>query len=116
MKNLMRYRGYLARIDYDDLDGVFVGNVLGLSEAISFVGGSAAELRGDFEFAIDHYLSVCKAAGIAPQKQASGKLLLRLPIETHAALQIAAKVQRLSVNDWLVEAIEQRLVATAEHH
>ena len=112
----MRYRGYLARIDYDDADGVFIGNVLGLSESISFVGGSAAELRGDFEFAINHYLAACKAAGIAPQKPASGKILLRLPAHSHAAMQIAAKAQRASVNDWLVDAVEQKLAAVAEHH
>jgi predicted HicB family RNase H-like nuclease len=116
MKNLMRYRGYLARIDYDDADAVFVGHVLGLSETISFVGGSVAELRGDFEFAINHYLAACKAAGITPARQASGKLLMRLSIETHNALQVSAKAAHVSINDWLIDAVEQKLAASAEHH
>jgi len=109
MKNIMRYKGYLARIDYDEADRVFAGSVLGLAEHISFPGASVDELRGDFEFAIDHYLSVCREAGINPQKQAGGKVLLRLPPETHAEALIAAQAAGLSLNDWLVRAVRQQL-------
>jgi predicted HicB family RNase H-like nuclease len=109
MKNIMRYKGYLARIDYDEADRVFAGSVLGLAEHISFHGASVDELRGDFEFAIDHYLSVCREAGINPQKQAGGKVLLRLPPETHAEALIAAQAAGLSLNDWLVRAVRQQL-------
>jgi predicted HicB family RNase H-like nuclease len=109
MKNVMRYKGYLARIDYDEKDGVFVGNVLGLSEHISFHGASVDELRGDFEFAIDHYLSVCREAGINPQKQAGGRVLLRLPPEAHAAAIVAAEAAGRSLNDWLSSAVQTQL-------
>jgi predicted HicB family RNase H-like nuclease len=107
MKNIMRYKGYLARISFDETDGVFVGDVLGLSEEISFHGASVDELRGDFEFAIDHYISVCREAGINPQKQAGGSILLRLAPETHVEAIIAAQAEGLSLNDWLVRAVEQ---------
>jgi predicted HicB family RNase H-like nuclease len=109
MKNIMRYKGYLARIDYDEADRVFAGNVLGLAERISFHGASVDELRGDFEFAIDHYLSVCREAGVAPQKQAGGRVLLRLPAETHAEALIAAQAAGLSLNEWLQNAVRRQL-------
>ncbi len=109
MKNIMRYKGYTARIDFDEADGVFTGNVLGLTEAISFHGASVDELRGDFHFAIDHYLSACRAAGITPQKQTAGKVLLRLAPETHAAALIAAKSAGLSLNDWMSHAVGEKL-------
>ncbi len=109
MKNVMRYKGYLARISYDETDGVFVGDVLGLSEEISFHGASVDELRGDFEFAIDHYLSVCREAGINPQKQAAGRILLRLSPDTHVGAMIAAQAEGLSLNDWLTRAVERAL-------
>jgi len=67
------------------------------------------ELRGDFEFAIDHYLSVCREAGVAPQKQAGGRILLRLPAETHAEALIAAQAAGLSLNGWLQNAVRQQL-------
>jgi predicted HicB family RNase H-like nuclease len=109
MKNVMRYRGYLARIDFDESVGVFTGNVLGLSEPISFHGASVDELQGDFTFAIDHYLSVCRAAGIAPEKQPGGKVLLRLTAETHAGALVAAQAAGISLNEWLSRAVIAQL-------
>jgi len=109
MKNIMRYKGYLARIDFDEADGVFVGNVLGLSERISFHGASVDELRGDFEFAIDHYLSVCLEAGISPEKQAGGRVLLRLTAESHAGALVAAQAAGISLNEWLAQAVNVAL-------
>jgi predicted HicB family RNase H-like nuclease len=111
MKNVMRYKGYTARIEYETDSGVFVGNVLGLSEQISFHGASVDELRSDFEFAIDHYLAACKAAGVTPDKQAAGKVLLRLSAESHAAALVAAQSKGISLNEWLVAAIEEKLGA-----
>ncbi len=112
MKNIMRYKGYLARIDYDEADGVFSGSVLGLAERISFYGASVDELRGDFEFAIDHYIAACRDAGINPQRQAGGRVLLRLSAETHAQALIAAQAAGQSLNVWLADAVQQRIVAS----
>ena len=43
--NSMNYRGYTARIDFDDRDNIFVGRVLGLPATvkISFHGETVAE-------------------------------------------------------------------------
>lgn len=109
MKNIMRYRGYIARIDFDEADGVFAGSVLGLSEAISFYGASVDELRGDFVFAIDHYLAACLEAGVIPEKPAGGKILVRLAPETHAAVLIAARSTGVSLNDWMNDAVQGKL-------
>ncbi len=113
MKNIMRYKGYIARIEYEEADGVFTGEVIGLSEKISFHGASVDELRGDFEFAIDHYLSVCREAGINPERPAGGRVLLRLPPELHAAALTRAESQGRSLNDWLVSAVGAALTAPA---
>jgi len=109
MKNIMRYKGYIARIDFDGADGVFVGNVLGLTEPISFHGASVDELRGDFNFAVDHYLSACREAGITPEKLVAGKILVRLAPEAHAEALIAAKSAGTSLNDWMSDAVAQKL-------
>jgi predicted HicB family RNase H-like nuclease len=105
--NLMKHRGYTARIDYVANDHLFVGRVLGMSEQLVFHGASVDELRADFEFAVDHYLSECKKEGIPPEKPASGKLLLRLPPEVHAAAAVAAESVGKSLNQWVAEAVEK---------
>ena len=36
MNNGMKYKGYTARIDFDDRDDIFVGRILGIDGIISF--------------------------------------------------------------------------------
>jgi predicted HicB family RNase H-like nuclease len=107
--NTMKYRGYTARIDYDDRDHLFVGEIVGMMERLVFHGASVDELRGDFEFAVDHYLAMCAASGQKPERQASGKLLVRLPPDLHAAAGIAAAAEGKSLNQWIIELLSRRL-------
>ena len=107
MRNSIKFRGYTARIDYDSLDRIFVGRVLGMSEQLVFHGASVDELQGDFEFAVNHYLSECEKEGRRPEKPASGKLLLRLSPEVHAAASVAAAGAGMSLNRWVADAVER---------
>ena len=51
--NTMTYKGYTARIEFDERDTIFVGRVLGVKAIIGFHGETVAELRAGFEAAID---------------------------------------------------------------
>ncbi|MFP5431461.1 MAG: type II toxin-antitoxin system HicB family antitoxin, partial [Gammaproteobacteria bacterium] len=77
--NTLTYKGYTARIEFDERDNLFVGRILGLRAMISFHGETVAELHAAFATAIDDFLADCRAQGIAPEKPASGKLMLRVP-------------------------------------
>jgi predicted HicB family RNase H-like nuclease len=103
--NTMTYKGYTARIDFDDQDNIFVGRVLGVAAIIGFHGETVAELRADFEAAIDFMIEDCKARGISPEKPASGKLLLRVPPEVHTAALIKAQSAGKSLNQWATEVL-----------
>ncbi len=70
--NTMTFRGYTARVEYDERDDIFIGRVLGLRSIISFHGETVAELRNEFEIAVNDYLDECKQQGVAPEKPASG--------------------------------------------
>ena len=107
LRNSIKYRGYTARIDYDASDRIFVGRLLGMSEELTFHGASVDELHADFEFAVDHYLSECEKEGRRPERPASGKLLLRLPPEVHAAASIAAASSNKSLNQWVADVVER---------
>ena len=106
MLNVMKYRGYVARIDYESDSEIFVGRLLGMAEPIVFHGGSVEELLADFHFAVDHYLAECQRMGRKPERPASGKLLLRLPPDIHASAIVAAAAAGISMNQWLAQAIE----------
>ena len=105
----MKYRGYTARIDYNATDNILIGVVVGMKEALSFNGASVDELRADFEFAVDHYLASCAAEGIKPERQSSGRLLIRISPDIHAAAAIAAAADAVSLNEWIARALDRQL-------
>ncbi|TAJ81298.1 MAG: type II toxin-antitoxin system HicB family antitoxin [Gallionellaceae bacterium] len=103
MKNSMTYKGYTARIEFDDRDDIFVGRVLGIEDVITFHGTTVNALRADFRHAIDFYLST----NPLPQKPASGKLMLRIPSEVHTAALIAAQSSGKSLNQWAASVLKE---------
>lgn len=105
--NTMSYQGYTARVEYDERDNIFVGRLLGIRSIISFHGETVAELRAEFEHAVEDYLAECKAEGIPPEKPASGKLLLRVPPEIHGRALVAAQAAGKSLNQWATEVLAQ---------
>lgn len=104
--NTMSHKGYTARVEYDERDNIFVGRILGIRGIISFHGETVAELRDEFEIAVNDYLDECKQQGVAPEKPASGKLLLRIPPETHGRALVAAQAAGKSLNQWATEVLQ----------
>jgi predicted HicB family RNase H-like nuclease len=104
--NTMKHKGYVARIEYDDRDDIFVGRVLGLRAIVSFHGETVSALRRNFRAAIEDFLDDCKARGVKPERPASGKLMLRIPPEVHGAALVAARAAGKSLNQWATEVLE----------
>jgi predicted HicB family RNase H-like nuclease len=103
--NTMAYKGYSARIDFDERDNTFVGRVLGVRAIISFHGETVSELRTEFAVAVDDYLADCAERGVTPEKPASGNLMLRVPPEVHSAVLVAAQAEGKSLNQWATEVL-----------
>ena len=104
--NTMSHKGYIARVEFDERDNIFVGRVLGIRTMISFHGETVAELRGEFERAVEDFVRECKEKGLRPEKPASGKLLLRVPPEVHGAALVAAQAAGKSLNQWATELLQ----------
>ena len=104
----MNYKGYTARIEFSEKDGVFWGKVLGLpsSTSITFEGKTVAQLTQDFHRAIDFYRADCAKTGKPPIKPASGKLMLRVAPEVHSAALIAAQASGVSLNQWAAGVLQ----------
>lgn len=107
MKNSLTYQGYAARIEFSSEDECFVGHIAGIQDTVGFHGESVAELKAAFEEAVEDYLETCERVGKTPQKPYSGKLMLRLPPEVHAAIATAAELSGQSINQWASEALNR---------
>lgn len=109
--NKLTYKGYTARIDFDERDNIFVGRLLGIKDIVGFHADNVTDLKSAFEESVDDYLEACAAIGKAPEKAVSGKLLLRLPPEIHAAAQIKAQSLGKSLNQWASETLSNAVMA-----
>lgn len=101
----MTFKGYAARIEYSDEDGCFVGHIAGINDIVGFHGESVAKLRAVFKEAVNDYLDTCEKLKRSPQKPYSGKLMLRVPPEVHAAVAMAAEARGKSINQWAAETL-----------
>ena len=105
--NAMLYKGYSARIEFDDADRIFVGHIAGIRDIVGFHGSSVNELEAAFHEAVNDYLAHCERLGLPPNKPFSGRMLLRVPPEVHARVSAAAQVAGISLNQWATQALDE---------
>ncbi len=91
----------------------------GIRDIITFHGESVGEVREAFEKALDYYLACCNERGEQPNKPYSGKVLLRIDPEVHAAVAEAAEISGVRLNQWagekLFEAVVEKWSASATY-
>jgi predicted HicB family RNase H-like nuclease len=105
MTNTMQYRGYVASMIFDAEDKVIVGRVLDIDDIITFHGESVDEFESNFHTVVDDYITACEKLGTAPEKPASGRLMLRVSPTVHAAALKAAARKGVSLNKWAEQAL-----------
>ena len=108
---MMKYKGYVGKIEYDDESETFHGEAIGLRDVVTFRGTSVKELQKSFRESIDDYLAFCKRVNKPPDVPASGRLVLRLSPELHSHAAITAKTEGRSLNTWVAEAVKDKLLA-----
>jgi predicted HicB family RNase H-like nuclease len=75
---MMDYKGYLARVEFDDEAGLFHGEVVNTHDVITFQGTCVGDLRQALIDSVEEYLAFCAKRGEKPEKPFSGKFLVRL--------------------------------------
>ena len=105
--NIMKYQGYVARIEYDEDDRIFVGHLAGIKDIVGFHGTTVDELETAFQETVDNYLAISAATGRTAQKPYSGKLMLRVSPDAHAAVATTAAAHGKSINQWASEVLSK---------
>ena len=83
MTNTMTYKGYAARIEYDDEDGIFTGRIAGIRDGVGFHADTVEGLREAFHEAVEDYIETCAKIGKEPQKTYSGQVMFRVSPDVH---------------------------------
>ncbi|MBU0499956.1 MAG: type II toxin-antitoxin system HicB family antitoxin [Gammaproteobacteria bacterium] len=111
MKNTLEYKGYRAGIEFDPEDHILFGHLLDIDDIVSFHGESVADFERSFHESVDDYIAACEQLGQLPDKPASGRLMLRIAPEIHAAALKSATAAGQSLNKW-AEAVLRRATHT----
>jgi predicted HicB family RNase H-like nuclease len=107
MSSILTHKGYSARVEFDDEDGIFFGMIAGLRDGVGFHADSVEGLRTAFREAVDDYLETCARIGKDPNKAYSGQVMFRISPETHRRAALAAELSGKSLNQWAEDVLGQ---------
>ena len=92
------YKGYAARIEYDDDDGICTGRIAGIRDGVGFHADTVEGLKAAFHEAVEDYIETCAKVGKKPQKAFSGQAMFRINPEVHRKAARAAELAGKSLN------------------
>ena len=103
----MTYKGYSAKVEFDDDAMIFHGEVIGIRDVVTFQGKTVSELKKAFHDSVDDYLDMCQSRGEEPEKPFSGKFVVRVSPDVHRKIYMAAKRAGQSINAWLNTTLQK---------
>jgi predicted HicB family RNase H-like nuclease len=110
----VEYKGYTAKIEFDDEAGLFHGRVLNLRDVITFQGTTVDELRHEFAESVEDYLEWCAERGEGPEKPCSGKFVVRIEPELHRDIIVSAELSNQSLNSWVANILQEAVTTSKE--
>jgi predicted HicB family RNase H-like nuclease len=110
MIDKLEFGGFLGSVHFSAQDEVFFGKLEGIDDLVSFEGSSVRELKKSFKEAVKDYLELCETTGKDSQKSFKGSFNVRITPEIHQRAFRIAKSEGKSLNQFVKEAIESKLV------
>lgn len=105
--NTLTYKGYSARVQFDNQDEIFVGRIAGIRDGVGFHADNVAELKAAFHEAVEDYLETCAKIGKEPHKAFSGQVMVRLNPDVHRRAAQAAELEGKSLAAWAEEVFDK---------
>ena len=105
--SVLTYKGYHGRFEYDENADIFHGQVMNLTDIITFQGRSIDELKQALTDSVEDYLEFCAEEGKDPEKPYSGRFNVRLNPEVHQRLALEAARSGVSLNNWVAEVLSK---------
>jgi predicted HicB family RNase H-like nuclease len=109
---MMEYKGYIGKVEFDDVAGIFHGEVVNTRDVITFQGQSVAQLKQAFRDSVRDYLAFCAERGEEPEKPFSGHFVTRIPPELHRQVNAAASLSGKSLNAWVTDQLQSAVART----
>ncbi len=103
---MMKYKEYLARVEFDGEADIFHGEIINLRDVITFQGKTTDELKQAFEDSVEDYLEFRAERGEEPDKPFSGRFTINLSPELHRKIIFAVEKSGKNTEKWMTEIFE----------
>ncbi len=107
--NIIEYKDYIGEFKYDSDDDIFTGIIVNINDVVTFCDRSIDELKQALKDYVEDYIETCKETGDDPEKPFSGTVYIRMNPNLHRKLATAAKINRMSVNKFVINQLEKTL-------
>ena len=112
MSNIFKYKGYTTEVKFDAEDLIIYGKIEGITDLIDFSSDKLSDVEEEFHKAVDDYLSFCNEHDKIPETPFKGNFNVRVSSEIHREAFIKAKEENKSLNQFVKEAIEEKIKET----
>lgn len=105
MKNVLEYKGYYAKVEFDAESLALFGKIEGINDLVTFECKDLASVEEEFHCAVDDYLAFCEEVGKKPEREYKGTFNIRISPQLHKELFIVALKNGDSLNSSVEKAI-----------
>lgn len=112
----LQYKGYLGAVDCDLEENCLYGKILHINDLVTYEAETPAGIKTAFEESVDDYLATCAEVGKDPDKSFKGTFNVRMAPELHKAAAVEAALQETTLNDFVSQAVAEKLAGRQVHH
>lgn len=105
MVDILEYKGYVTKVQYDAAAKVLYGKVQGIVDAVNYESATMDGVEAAFHDAVDRYLAFCAAVGRRPCKAFKGQFNVRIKPALHKAMVRWAMQNEITLNAAVEEAV-----------
>lgn len=105
MMKTYTYKNFIGSAEIDIESNLCVGKLLFINDLVTYQSSNPADLKAEFEAAVDDYLDTCREVGKIPEKSLSGVFNVRISPEDHRRASLLSLKTKKSLNSVVSEAI-----------
>tara|TARA_B100002003_G_scaffold189273_2_gene178050 strand:+ start:4904 stop:5440 length:537 start_codon:yes stop_codon:yes gene_type:complete len=102
---VMKYKDQIGSVEFDFDDNCLHGQLLHISDLVTYEAETVEGLKREFEAAVDDYLETCEQLGVEANKPFKGSFNIRIGPELHKKIAFKASELSISVNDAVTRAV-----------
>jgi predicted HicB family RNase H-like nuclease len=106
---VMKYKDQIGSVEFDLDDDCLHGQLLHISDLVTFESDSIGGLKKEFEAAVDDYLQTCEQEGLEPNKPFKGSFNVRVGTDLHKKIAFKASELDVSINEVVIKALGEFL-------